>query len=724
MATRKSKKIPDLAEDRPIERSIDDRLDRLPFVESLARALVREEKDSRGDVVARRSTGIVVGLTGRWGSGKSSILNLLAEHLGSLDHVAVATLNPWLFKGRDELLTAFFNELRDALGRSPQEHVRDLAKFVEQYRSAIKFGAKFFGMAADTAGTGGIGCTAAKGVADTANAIANPKPLSPQEERRALESRLQRAKVAVVVLVDELDRVDDDDVRVVAQLVKAIGDIKGVSYLVAYDPNRVADALGRGSDDERRRTGESYLEKIIQHPIPLRPLFSNDVLALFDALLQAHGLKLPSDLSDEEREVIECIRESVTTPRELKRLVGSYAVIDLMIRGEISPADLMGYCWLLAKAPAIREAIASNPDAVVDDPTYHEISRRVLDKMGKSVPDLSVILDVPVGEHEEILKLLFPRFGKTRKVDTGNRLSRRRNLIRVVYLGDPPGIARRDQVVALWNENDPNVLALTLNRLLVTGKLRPIIDRLDDLLPKLPEAGDVRFFRALAKALFRETDWLLAPEENRSIAEDAGTHLMRLGLRDKRQVKRVKTIVEALAKVNDLIFVPFILRKHLFKWGLTIHNRDPLHGEFVFDKTETEDLLARTVPIFRTALLDGTLLRRIPNSEALFALSNAAKWDDDVRASLTKQLQYPEARASFAALMIPPGYSIEKKFLDQIIDSDAVLAAMCAANEGRQSGTWSENCLRRFRYALRGRDTAFLNDHDEDEDDDDAVKVS
>jgi predicted KAP-like P-loop ATPase len=39
----------------------------------LARALV--------DPDTRRSTGIVVGVTGEWGSGKSSILNLVSEKI-------------------------------------------------------------------------------------------------------------------------------------------------------------------------------------------------------------------------------------------------------------------------------------------------------------------------------------------------------------------------------------------------------------------------------------------------------------------------------------------------------------------------------------------------------------------------------------------------------------------------------------------------------------------
>ena len=73
MAKAEQERVPDLAQDRPIDRELDDRLDRIPFVENLIRGLIRDEKDLSGRLVARRSTGGVVGLTGKWGSGKTSI---------------------------------------------------------------------------------------------------------------------------------------------------------------------------------------------------------------------------------------------------------------------------------------------------------------------------------------------------------------------------------------------------------------------------------------------------------------------------------------------------------------------------------------------------------------------------------------------------------------------------------------------------------------------------
>lgn len=704
----KGKRTPDLAQDRPIDRETDDRLDRIPFVENLILALIRDEKDIVGRVVARRSTGNVVGLTGKWGSGKSSILNLVDERLRNTDHVVVATLNPWLFRGRDELLAAFFSELRDALGRSSHEHARGVVAAIDNYREAITVAAHFAALSADAAGAGGLATAGQAALKQVLKLIRKPKELSPQEERRKLEKKLADAKIAVVVLIDELDRVEDDEVRAVAQLVKAIGDIQGISYLVAYDPERVADALGRGTGDERRRTGEAYLEKIIQHPIPLRPLFTNDVSTLLDALLSHHDLALPTDLPENESKIVEHIRHTAMTPRELKRLVGTYAVIDRMLRKEISPADLLGYCWLLTKAPPLREAIAQNIDGMVDDPNADEVSRRVFREMGtkKKLEPTEVLGEVLAGQ-ETLLGLLFPRFGSKRSDESGARISRRRNLVRALYLGDPPGIASGDDVRRLWDEPDEAVLSEELRRLQQVGELRPIIDRLDDLLTNLPEDGDAKFWRALAKAFIRERDWFLVPEDNRAVADDAATYLLRLGIRDKSKVQRVKRVAETLSAAGDLIILPNVLRKHLFIWGLTVHDTSEHSRDSIFTKNETKELLASSIPIFQNALADGTLLRRTPNCEAIYTLINTDNWNDDLRKSLTAQLNDLEARASIAALMVPPGYSVERATLDQLFDADAVLERMRSSKEGTSNNSWSEQCLTRLRAILAGRNYLF-----------------
>jgi predicted KAP-like P-loop ATPase len=59
--------------ERPILTKDQDRLSRGPFIQKLANTLI--------DPVSNKSSGVVIGITGQWGSGKSSILNLLRKQL-------------------------------------------------------------------------------------------------------------------------------------------------------------------------------------------------------------------------------------------------------------------------------------------------------------------------------------------------------------------------------------------------------------------------------------------------------------------------------------------------------------------------------------------------------------------------------------------------------------------------------------------------------------------
>jgi len=86
--------------DLPIERPGQDLYGIDPFVGSLTRS-VRGMKSPQG---------IVIGLNGPWGSGKSSAINLLRHHLAEAvenEDVEDVTFNPWWFRGEEALALAF-----------------------------------------------------------------------------------------------------------------------------------------------------------------------------------------------------------------------------------------------------------------------------------------------------------------------------------------------------------------------------------------------------------------------------------------------------------------------------------------------------------------------------------------------------------------------------------------------------------------------------------------
>ncbi|HHK42945.1 MAG TPA: ATP-binding cassette domain-containing protein, partial [Planctomycetaceae bacterium] len=99
-----------LLPDAPISSPHFDRLDRMPFVRSFAEAIR----------AVKGTDSVVLALAGPWGSGKSSLLNLIAGELErtSGEHPPlVMRFNPWWFSGTGQLVAAFLQQLAAALSR-------------------------------------------------------------------------------------------------------------------------------------------------------------------------------------------------------------------------------------------------------------------------------------------------------------------------------------------------------------------------------------------------------------------------------------------------------------------------------------------------------------------------------------------------------------------------------------------------------------------------------
>ena len=69
----KGESSPQGALERPISTAAEDKLERGAFIGRLCDAVIARGTD--------KATGVIIGITGPWGSGKSSVLNLLSDHI-------------------------------------------------------------------------------------------------------------------------------------------------------------------------------------------------------------------------------------------------------------------------------------------------------------------------------------------------------------------------------------------------------------------------------------------------------------------------------------------------------------------------------------------------------------------------------------------------------------------------------------------------------------------
>ena len=95
-----------LLTDIPIQEKSEDLLEYGKFTQRLASCLKQfQSKD-----------GLVIALNGKWGSGKTSVVNLIKADLVGETNVKIVSFSYWWYKGRAEVITAFLLGLSEAIG--------------------------------------------------------------------------------------------------------------------------------------------------------------------------------------------------------------------------------------------------------------------------------------------------------------------------------------------------------------------------------------------------------------------------------------------------------------------------------------------------------------------------------------------------------------------------------------------------------------------------------
>lgn len=306
--------------DNPISDPSQDLLDRMPFATSFSRYV--RSLDARD--------GVVVGVYGPWGSGKTSFLNLTKCAFQEIG-VDVLEFNPWHFSGTGQLLNRFFEELSKRSRKL--DFSKNLSKHFAAYGELI-----------------GIGLTLLPGTPYTF-AIHNfvsflcqriSRSQSVEEIRRKIVQELRKREQPLVIMIDDLDRLTRDEILEVFKLVRLIGRFPELVYIVACDREQVEKALDWNQDDH---SGRRYMEKIIQYPVTLPEISDRH---LFDQLEQK--LKDILDKSNLNGVINDDrwpdIRSTIVFPllnnlRDVNRFLAVVGATIDDLKGLVSPVDVI-----------------------------------------------------------------------------------------------------------------------------------------------------------------------------------------------------------------------------------------------------------------------------------------------------------------------------------------------------------------------------------------------
>ncbi len=342
------------ATDRPIATEQEDRFGRAAFAKRIAETIAH-----LGD-----PSSLVVGIYGAWGEGKTSVLNLMAARLKDDAGVILLRFNPWLFESSEALLAGFFNSLADTLNRS-------LPTFRERVGEIFrKYGGLFSGVVFPVPDAAGTALDPGASMKALGDAMASSDPA---EMRQRIESFLRAAKKRIVVMIDDIDRMDRTEIQSLFKLIKISADFPYTAYVLAFDDDMVSAALGERYGAGSVEAGRSFLEKIVQVPLHLPP---PDQTALnemafegVNAALAAAGIELTEgQVQAFGRHFFDGVEVRLKTPRQARRYGNAVTFALPILKGEVHPVDQLLIEGLRVFYPELFTVVRDNPHLMIKPP--------------------------------------------------------------------------------------------------------------------------------------------------------------------------------------------------------------------------------------------------------------------------------------------------------------------------------------------------------------------
>lgn len=318
-----------------------DRLGRIAIADHIARLITENHSWDASRVY---------GLTGPWGSGKSSVINMVRSRLeltpadDGLGRWVVAQFTPWATSSTDALLVEFYSAFASALGGEPKAK-----KARDALGVCLKASAPLLGLIPV------FGTAVTEGARAGADALTKQEPWERAFTKFA--ALLREMHVRVLIVADDIDRLQHDELVTLLKVVRLLGRFPGVDYLLAYDEatlfSNLTNAEIGASGSGRARL---FMEKIVQYPLALPPLLAHQVIRRLDAgFTEAlHGRNVASGHSSRIEGMQDLLVRQLSTPRSIDRYLAQVRfVLSMHAPGETDETDLLLVTLLHMQFPAV-----------------------------------------------------------------------------------------------------------------------------------------------------------------------------------------------------------------------------------------------------------------------------------------------------------------------------------------------------------------------------------
>ncbi len=540
------------AADRPIETPSEDLLGRSTFAAEVAKSIEGwKQRES-----------LAIALCGSWGSGKSSVKNMVLHSLRTSACMApqIVEFNAWQWSGSGQIDAAFLKVIGESLGRTDSTqagracaskwdvYARKLSLLDTLTRPVSAFALRLATgthllvtatfvcavlcpglslswrallLAAFLAIVVGL-CAFPKWLAEVCEKASNylsveakAHEISLPELKCQLADLLRKRELPLVIVMDDIDRLQSEEIPQIFRLIKANADFPNMVYFLLFQRDVVTEAL----NDVSCNDGKGYLEKLVQVTFDLpeidRPKLEEVLFCGLNAILEKHDLGASFEEYWWNQLYYEGIRGLFRTVRDVRRFVSSFSFHVNLFHGkmayEVNPVDLIAiealhlfepncYRRIHAAKVALTQKRQSVPFA---DDEFNKRDRETID---------SVIEACSERNREAIRRIIRRLFPLSERVYSGHspgapsddeclrRLRVCHPLVfdRYFHYAIPIGdVSQSDVQRVLEVARDRERLAHVFRSLDDQRLLAPMIERLESYADTIPKESTLSFITAL-----------------------------------------------------------------------------------------------------------------------------------------------------------------------------------------------------------------------------------
>lgn len=230
---------------------------------------------------------LTVGIFGSWGSGKTSLMQMLradidgrAAAAAEQDKKKIITLwvNAWRYEGKEEIQSALIHAILREL-----EKDKSLVQDMKDTFDRLKKGASVLKLAKTIAKSAITLTPDFTGLLDSFTDESEEVADTMERFEGDFEKLLEAGKVErIIVFIDDLDRCSSDKVVEAFETIKLFLNTPETTFVIGADAEKIEEAITsvyRVERDRRQAYSRDYLEKIVQLPFSIPEQRANDVAA-------------------------------------------------------------------------------------------------------------------------------------------------------------------------------------------------------------------------------------------------------------------------------------------------------------------------------------------------------------------------------------------------------------------------------------------------------------